>query len=86
MTRVLAVLEELRRWIWIVALVAGVAGIYHIFVIAPRQAQAVTQQAGEAEARIEEVNAAAARGDDADVQRRHAEALDRAEHLLGSKP
>ncbi len=85
MNRFLAVLEEARRWIWVLALLAGLAGVYRIFVGVPRQQQAVAAVAGAAGERIHAVEAAAARGDEAEVQRRHAEAIERAEELLGTK-
>lgn len=80
--RVLAVFREVRNWIPIVLLLAIAAAGYRVFVSAPREEREVLEAAGAAGQRIEEVRAAAARGDDAEVQRRHAEAVERAEELL----
>ena len=85
MIRIGSALTEARRWLWLLALVAGLAGAWRIFVTAPRAERAVAAAAGGAAERIEEVQAAADRGDDADVQRRHAEAVERVEKLLGER-
>lgn len=82
MKGVLAIFDQARRWLWLLALLAGIAGAYRIFVSAPREEREVLEAAGAAGQRVEEVQAAAARGDDAEVQRRHAEAVERAEELL----
>lgn len=82
MIRIGAALQEARRWLWLLALVAGLAGAWRIFVSAPRAERQAAEYASAAEERIDQVEAAAARGDDAEVQRRHAEAVERAEELL----
>lgn len=80
----LAVFDQARRWLWLLALIAGLAGAWRIFVSAPREERQLLEAAGAAGQRVDEVLAAAARGDDAEVQRRHAEAVERAEELLGA--
>ena len=82
MKEVLAIFDQARRWLWLLALIAGLAGAWRIFVSAPREEREVLEAAGAAGQRVDEVQAAAARGDDADVQRRHAEAVERAEQVL----
>lgn len=78
----LAIFDQARRWLWLLALIAGLAGAWRIFVSAPRAEREAAAYSGAAAERIDQVNAAAARGDDAEVQRRHAEAVERAEELL----
>lgn len=76
------VLEALRRWGWLLLTVVVLAMAYRIFVQVPREARQIAVEAGQADQRIQEVKAAAARGDDAEVQRRHAQAIGRAEKIL----
>lgn len=85
MNGALAVFDQARRWLWLLALLAGLAGAWRIFVSAPRAEREAAEYAGAAEERIDQVSAAAARGDDAEVQRRHAEAVERAEEMLGGR-
>lgn len=82
MARFMAAAAEARRWLWLLALLAGIAGAWRIFVNAPRAEREAAEYSGAAAERIDQVKAAAARGDDAEVQRRHADAVERAEQLL----
>jgi hypothetical protein len=81
----LALFDQVRRWLWLLALIVGLAGAWRIFVSGPRVERAIAEASGAAAQRIEEVTSAAARGDDTEVQRRHAEAVERAEQLLGRR-
>lgn len=86
MSQLLALLDQIRRWLWLIALLVGVtclvAGAYRVLVSRPRAERQVLEHAGAAAERIRQVDAAAARGDDAEVQRLDAEALARAEELV----
>lgn len=89
MNRFYAIQDALRRWLWLLALLTGlglIAGAaWRIFVTAPRENRMLAVVPALAAERIDQVQAAAARGDDAEVQRRHAEAVERAEELLGAR-